>query len=211
MRTDWHAGGAHHDRRGRLRNLVGTGLVEFVGHVTAVLAFSFYCIAALRYADGICCGGRVRFRLGNMRSSHNGHFSRAAKINAEVTGRLTSRSAACGDQGLHAEAARRKCFRPAWNRLLNNVMKSLTRPACWVRLDTVLDWYRPLYVAGRPSGAGKVWTSLLLSIQHVFGFHGRAHLPDREYRDAADRGFAGLDRTHEIMSELEENRARSER
>jgi ABC-type multidrug transport system fused ATPase/permease subunit len=112
-----------------VRNLIGTGLVEFVGGLlTAVLALA----VLLRLSPsmtGIALGAIVAFGLalrkafGVMRPI----FRERGKINAEVTGRLTeSLGGVRVVKGYHAEAAEAEVFSGGVQRLLDNVMKSLT-------------------------------------------------------------------------------------
>ena len=112
-----------------VRNLIGTGLVEFVGGLlTAVLALA----VLLRLSPpmtGVALGAIVVFSLalrkafGVMRPI----FRERGKINAEVTGRLTeSLGGVRVVKGYHAEAAEAEVFSGGVQRLLDNVMKSLT-------------------------------------------------------------------------------------
>ena len=112
-----------------VRNLIGTGLVEFVGGLlTAVLALG----VLLRISapmTGVALGAIVVFGLalrkafGVMRPI----FRERGKINAEVTGRLTeSLGGVRVVKGYHAEAAEAEVFAGGVQRLLDNVMKTLT-------------------------------------------------------------------------------------
>ena len=112
-----------------VRNLIGTGLVEFVGGLlTAVLALA----VLLRLSPsmtGVALGAIVAFgfalrkAFGVMRPI----FRERGKINAEVTGRLTeSLGGVRVVKGYHAEAAEAEVFSGGVQRLLDNVMKSLT-------------------------------------------------------------------------------------
>jgi subfamily B ATP-binding cassette protein MsbA len=112
-----------------VRNLIGTGLVEFVGGLlTAVLALG----VLLRLSPsmtGVALGAVLAFGLalrkafGVMRPI----FRERGKINAEVTGRLTeSLGGVRVVKGYHAEAAEAAVFSGGVQRLLDNVMKSLT-------------------------------------------------------------------------------------
>ncbi len=112
-----------------VRNLIGTGLVEFVGGLlTAVLAL----VVLLRLSPsmtGVALGAVVAFGLalrkafGVMRPI----FRERGKINAEVTGRLTeSLGGVRVVKGYHAEQSEAAVFSDGVQRLLDNVMKSLT-------------------------------------------------------------------------------------
>ena len=112
-----------------VRNLIGTGLVEFVGGLlTALLALAFL-LRLSPSMTGIALGAVLAFGLalrkafGVMRPI----FRERGKINAEVTGRLTeSLGGVRVVKGYHAEAAEAEVFSGGVQRLLDNVMKSLT-------------------------------------------------------------------------------------
>jgi ABC-type multidrug transport system fused ATPase/permease subunit len=112
-----------------VRNLIGTGLVEFAGGLlTAVLAL----VVLLRLSPtmtgvALCAivvfGLALRRAFGIMRPI----FKERGKISAEVTGRLTeSLGGVRVVKGYHAEAAEATVFAGGVQRLLDNVMKSLT-------------------------------------------------------------------------------------
>ena len=112
-----------------VRNLIGTGLVEFVGGLlTAVLAF----VVLLRLSPsmtGIALGAIVAFglALGKAFGVMRPIFRERGKINAEVTGRLTeSLGGVRVVKGYHAEESEAEVFSGGVGRLLANVMKSLT-------------------------------------------------------------------------------------
>ena len=112
-----------------VRNLIGTGLVEFVGGLlTAIMAFGFLLHASVRmtlivFAVIIA----FVFILQNAFKTIRPIFRDRAKINAEVTGRLTeSLGGIRVIKGYHAEAREAGVFAGGVQRLLDNVMKSLT-------------------------------------------------------------------------------------
>ena len=112
-----------------VRNLIGTGLVEFVGGLlTAVLALAvlFWLSPPM---TGVALGAIVVFSLalGKAFGVMRPIFRERGKINAEVTGRLTeSLGGVRVVKGYHAEAAEAEVFSGGVQRLLDNVMKSLT-------------------------------------------------------------------------------------
>ena len=112
-----------------VRNLIGTGLVEFVGGIlTAVLAFAVLLrlspsMTGVALGAILAFGVALRQAFGVMRPI----FRERGKINAEVTGRLTeSLGGVRVVKGYHAEAAEANVFSGGVERLLQNVMKSLT-------------------------------------------------------------------------------------
>ncbi len=112
-----------------VRNLIGTGLVEFAGGLlTAVLALVML-LRISRSITGVALGAIVVFglALGKAFGVLRPIFRERGKINAEVTGRLTeSLGGVRVVKGYHAEAAEAEAFSGGVQRLLDNVMKSLT-------------------------------------------------------------------------------------
>ena len=112
-----------------VRNLVGTGLVDFVGGLmTAVIAF----VVLVRISPtmtGIAFGFLLVFGLALRKAFKTIRpiFRERAKINAEVTGRLTeSLGGVRVVKGYHAEAREHDVFSGGVNRLMQNVFKTLT-------------------------------------------------------------------------------------
>jgi ABC-type multidrug transport system fused ATPase/permease subunit len=112
-----------------VRNLIGTGLVEFVGGIlTAVLALGFL-LRLSASMTGVALAAIVVFglALGKAFGVLRPIFRERGKINAEVTGRLTeSLGGVRVVKGYHAEASEAEVFSGGVQRLLDNVMKSLT-------------------------------------------------------------------------------------
>jgi subfamily B ATP-binding cassette protein MsbA len=112
-----------------VRNLIGTGLVEFVGGLlTALLALAFL-LRLSPSMTGIALGAVLAFGLALRKAFGvlRPIFRERGKINAEVTGRLTeSLGGVRVVKGYHAEAAEAEVFSGGVQRLLDNVMKSLT-------------------------------------------------------------------------------------
>jgi ABC-type multidrug transport system fused ATPase/permease subunit len=112
-----------------IRNLIGTGLVEFAGGIlTAIFAFAVLLkISATMTA--MATGVLVLFAIGmNYAFKTIRPIYRARpKINAEVTGRLTeSLGGVRVVKGYHAEEREEKVFAAGVKRLLDNVIKTLT-------------------------------------------------------------------------------------
>src|ERR1700694_3506649 len=112
-----------------VRNLVGTGLVEFVGGiVTAILAFVFLLHRSVTVTLTVfAVVGAFVFMLQYAFKVIRPIFRERGKINAEVTGRLTeSLGGVRVIKGYHAEDREANVFAAGVERLLANVMKSLT-------------------------------------------------------------------------------------
>ncbi len=112
-----------------VRNLIGTGLVEFVGGLmTAVIALA-YLIHTSVTMTGVAFGILLVFGYGINKAfaTIRPIFRARPKINAEVTGRLTeSLSGVRVVKGYHAEEREEGVFARGVQRLLDNVLKTLT-------------------------------------------------------------------------------------
>jgi ABC-type multidrug transport system fused ATPase/permease subunit len=124
-----------------VRNLVGTGLIEFVGGlVTAVIAF----VLLLRISPLLTflalgvIGGFMLFLSRAFRTIRP-IFRERGRINAEVTGRLTeSLGGVRVVKGYHAEDREAEVFSGGVERLLRNVIRSLTATSLMSLSATVL-------------------------------------------------------------------------
>jgi subfamily B ATP-binding cassette protein MsbA len=112
-----------------VRNLIGTGLVEFVGGLmTAIFALVYLIhtsvtMTALAFGILLVFGGFISKAFKTIRPI----FRARPKINAEVTGRLTeSLGGVRVVKGYHAEEREEKVFSAGVQRLLDNVLKTLT-------------------------------------------------------------------------------------
>src|SRR5271170_4036943 len=200
-----------------VRNLIGTGLVEFVGGIlTAVMAFGFLLHASVRmtlivFAVIIA----FVFILQNAFRTIRPIFRERAKINAEVTGRLTeSLGGIRVIKGYHAEAREAGVFAGGVQRLLDNVMKSLTA--------TSLLSFAATTVMGVVGGVVMLLGGhAVLQYQATHGAHGLTPGGYLQYTmllafmiapvfqvvnvgTQLTEALAGLDRTVEILSEKDE-------
>src|SRR5580698_3451818 len=112
-----------------VRNLIGTGLVEFVGGLmTAVLALGYLLHTSVKMTS-IAFGIVLVFGIGISRAFKTIRpiFRARPKINAEVTGRLTeSLGGVRVVKGYHAEAREESIFAAGVERLLDNILKTIT-------------------------------------------------------------------------------------
>jgi subfamily B ATP-binding cassette protein MsbA len=112
-----------------VRNLIGTGLVEFAGGLlTAAIALVVLVgisptMTGLAFALMVILGLALRKAFATIRPI----FRERGKINAEVTGRLTESLAGVRVvKGYHAEAREHQVFSAGVQRLLDNVLRTLT-------------------------------------------------------------------------------------
>ncbi|NDQ57463.1 MAG: ABC transporter ATP-binding protein [Acidipila sp.] len=112
-----------------VRNLIGTGLVEFAGGLlTACLALVvLFRISVQMTAIALGFLMVLAYALNKAFGTIRPLFRARPKINAEVTGRLTeSLGGVRVVKGYHAEAREAQVFSAGVQRLLDNVLKSLT-------------------------------------------------------------------------------------
>jgi len=195
-----------------VRNLVGTGLVEFVGGVvTAVLAF-FYLLhrSVVVTLTVFSVVGVFVFVLKYAFQKIRPIFRERGKINAEVTGRLTeSLGGVRVIKGYHAEEREASVFSAGVDRLLANVMKSLTMTSILGSASTtVLGVVSALVMwLGGNSVLHHTWTvGDYFSYNMFLAFMIAPLFQMVNIGTQLTEAFAGLDRTGEIMAELEENR-----
>jgi ABC-type multidrug transport system fused ATPase/permease subunit len=112
-----------------VRNLVGTGLVEFAGGLMTAVFALIYLIHASVLLTGVAFSILLVFGLWISKafSAIRPIFRARPKITAEVTGRLTeSLGGVRVVKGYHAEEREEGIFAAGVQRLLDNVLKTLT-------------------------------------------------------------------------------------
>jgi subfamily B ATP-binding cassette protein MsbA len=196
-----------------VRNLVGTGLVEFVGGLfTAVLVFIFLMhlsvtVTLTVFAVMAAFVFVLQYGFRIIRPI----FRERAKINADVTGRLTeSLGGVRVIKGYHAEEREAGVFSAGVDRLLANVMKSLTMTsALSAASTTVLGLVSAIVIGlGGHLVLGKTWTTGAYFQYNLFlAFMIAPVFQIVNIGTQLTEAFAGLDRTSEIMAEPEENKS----
>ncbi len=196
-----------------VRNLVGTGLVEFMGGLlTAVLAFIFLLHLSVAVTLTVFSVlGVFVFVLQYGFRVIRPIFRERAKINAEVTGRLTeSLGGVRVIKGYHAEEREAKVFSAGVDRLLANVMKSLTMTSALGAASTTVLGLVYVIVMGLGGHLvfGKSWTTGMYFQYIMFlAFMIAPVFQIVNIGTQLTEAFAGLDRTNEIMAEPEENQS----
>src|SRR5438045_4095241 len=112
-----------------VRNLLGTGLVDFVGGIVAAAIALVLLIRISAPLTLIAVGSLAFFAffLNKAFATIRPIFRERGKINAEVTGRLTeSLGGVRVIKGYHAEQREESVFAAGVRRLLENVMRTLT-------------------------------------------------------------------------------------
>jgi ABC-type multidrug transport system fused ATPase/permease subunit len=194
-----------------VRNLIGTGLVEFVGGMlTATLAFLYLLHKSVSVTLTVfsVIGAFVvvlQYAFKKIRPI----FRERAKINAEVTGRLTeSLGGVRVIKGYHAEEREAGVFGLGVDRLLRNVISSLTLTSTLgAASTTVLGLVSGLVMwLGGHSVLSHSWTvGDYFSYNMFLAFMIAPVFQIVNIGTQLSEAFAGLDRTTEILSEMQEN------
>ena len=193
-----------------VRNLVGTGLVEFVGGLlTAVLCFFFllrssHTMTLIVFA---VIAGFV-FVLQRAFKTIRPIFRERNKITAEVTGRLTeSLGGVRVIKGYHAEEREASVFSVGVQRLLDNVMRSLTATSTLsFAATTVLGVVGGLVMllGGHQVLAGHMTTGGYFQYTMLLAFMIAPVFQIVNIGTQLTEAVAGLDRTMEILGERDE-------
>jgi ABC-type multidrug transport system fused ATPase/permease subunit len=192
-----------------VRNLIGTGLVEFCGGVlTAVLALGVL-LKFNAQMTSIAIGFLLvlMVALGRTFKTIRPIFRERAKINAEVTGRLTeSLGGVRVVKGYHAEERESGVFSGGVQRLLDNVLKTLTAMSMMGLISNVVLGVvgaTITYMGARQILAGHMTVGQLFSYTMFMGFMVAPVAQIASIGTQITEALAGLDRTREV---LEENR-----
>jgi len=194
-----------------VRNLIGTGLVQFLGGMlTAVLVFFFllYRSPVVTLTVFAVLGVFV-FVLQYGFKVIRPIFRERGKINAEVTGRLTeSLGGVRVVKGYHAEEREHRVFSHGVDRLLDNVMKSLTMTSVLGSASTtvvgivsgLVMWLGGHLVLKGTWSTGDYFQYNMFLVYMVAPIFQIVQVGTQ-----LTEAFAGLDRTNELLTELEEN------
>jgi ABC-type multidrug transport system fused ATPase/permease subunit len=194
-----------------VRNLVGTGLLDFVGGLlTAIIAFGILIhinprMTVLTFAILLVFGLILQRAFKTIRPI----FRERAKINADVTGRLTeSLGGVRVVKGYHAEASEAQVFAAGVKRLLDNVISSLTAQSLMTLSSTmVLGVVGGLimYLGAHENAAGRLNTGGYVEYTMLLAFMIAPIVQLVNIGTQLTEALAGLDRTTEILNEQEED------
>ena len=194
-----------------IRNLIGTGLVEFVGGVlTAVLAL----IILLRTSTMmtlVAFAVLVVFALflNKAFAAIRPIFRARPKINAEVTGRLTeSLGGVRVVKGYHAEDREEQVFAGGAQRLLDNVLKTLTTTSLMSLSGAALMGFVSaviMYLGAREVLAGTMTKGELISYSAYLVLMVAPVFQVVNIGTQITEAITGLERTREVLSESKED------
>jgi len=195
-----------------VRNLLGTGLVEFVGGLVAAGIALVLLIRISAPLTLIAVGslGCFAFALNKAFATIRPIFRERGKINAEVTGRLTeSLGGVRVVKGYHAEEREEKIFSGGVRRLLDNVMRTLTATSLMSLSASVLLGVvgaATMYVGGRQMVAHRLTAGSYFSYNFLLVFLVAPIMQIVSIGTQLTEALAGLERTQEIMGERPEDR-----
>src|SRR5437660_3702749 len=195
-----------------VRNLIGTGLVDFVGGLlTASIALLvLFRISALMTA--LAFGFLFFFAVALKKAFQTIRpiFRERGKINAEVTGRLSeSLGGIRVVKGYHAEKREENVFTRGVTRLLENVMRTLTATSVMGLSASVLLGVVGaviMFLGARQILAGSLTIGEFFTYTMFMGFLIAPVMQIVQIGTQLTEALAGLERSHEILSQPAEDR-----
>ena len=194
-----------------VRNLIGTGLVEFLGGLlTAVLALAVL-VRLSPSMTGVALGAIVAFGLALRKAFRvmRPIFRERGQIQAEVTGRLTeSLGGVRVVKGYHAESAEAEVFSHGVQRLLDNVIKSLTSTSFMSLGATVMMGVLGalvMYLGARQMIAHTLTLGQFFTFTMFLAFLVGPVIQVVGIGTQISEALAGLERTREVLRELPED------
>ena len=195
-----------------VRNLIGTGLVDFAGGLlTAVIAFAVL-IRISPVMTGIAFTFLVVFGIGLRKAFRviRPIFRERAKINAEVTGRLTeSLGGVRVVKGYHAEGREHEVFSAGVERLLQNVFRTLTATSVMSLSSSTLMGIIGaivMFMGTRQILAGKLTLGGFFTYTMFLGYLAAPLFQVVGIGTQITEAIAGLERTREVLDETPEDR-----
>ncbi|MFZ0286869.1 MAG: ABC transporter ATP-binding protein, partial [Terriglobales bacterium] len=195
-----------------VRNLVGTGLVDLVGGlITALIALVvLFRISALMTALAFGFLSVFALALKKAFGTIRPIFRERGKINAEVTGRLSeSLGGVRVVKGYHAEEREDNVFARGVQRLLENVLRSLTATSVMTLSASVLLGVVGaviMYVGAHQVAAGSLTIGGFFTYTLFLGFLIAPIMQIVQVGTQLTEALAGLERTQEILDESREDR-----
>jgi ABC-type multidrug transport system fused ATPase/permease subunit len=194
-----------------VRNLIGTGQMEFIGGLltsTIVLVMMFQINYLM---TGIALGALLLFTifLRNAFKTIRPIFRERSKINAEVTGRLTeSLGGVRVVKGYHAEEREQNVFSGGVERLLQNVLRTLTATSVIGSASALLVGLVgsvTMYIGAREMLAARMSTGDYFLYGMLMIYLAAPAVQITAIGTQLTEAIAGLDRTREVLSERPEH------
>jgi len=194
-----------------IRNLIGTGLVEFLGGLmTAAIAFVILLktsavMTLLAFLILVTFGLLINKAFATIRPI----FRARPKINAEVTGRLTeSLGGVRVVKGYHAEEREEKVFATGVQKLLDNVLKTLTATSLMSLSGVVLMGMVSamiMFLGAKQIAAGHMTPGTLVSYMAFLAMLVAPVFQIVAIGTQLTEAITGLERTREILNEKAED------
>src|SRR5258705_687850 len=194
-----------------IRNLIGTGLVEFLGGLmTAAIAFVILLktsaiMTLLAFLILLTFGLLMNKAFATIRPI----FRARPKINAEVTGRLTeSLGGVRVVKGYHAEEHEESVFAGGVQRLLDNVLKTLTATSIMSLSGAMLLGLVSavvMYLSARRIIAGEMTIGMFFSYSAFLAMLIAPVFQIVAIGTQLTEAITGLERTREILNEAKED------
>ena len=194
-----------------MRNIIGTGVVEFVGGLLGAFGAMFFLLRTSAPITIASLGVMLVFGIVLSRAFRTIRpiFRERGKINAEVTGRLTeSLGGVRVIKGYHAEAREAQVFGKGVQRLLDNVMKSLTAMSLMSLSATVLMGIvgaLVMYMGTKEIYAGKLTQGGLISFTALLAMMTAPVVGIVNIGTQITEALAGLERSREVLRERPED------
>src|SRR6266571_2406235 len=194
-----------------IRNLIGTGLVEFLGGLmTAVFALVILLkISTLMTLVAFGILFFFGFGISKAFATIRPIFRARPKINAEVTGRLTeSLGGVRVVKGYHAEEREEKVFGAGVQRLLENVLKTLTATSLMSLSGTSLIGIVSaivMYISAHRILAGTMTAGMFFMYSAFLAMLVAPVFQIVGIGTQLTEAIAGLERTREVLAERPED------
>ena len=194
-----------------VRNLVGTGLMDFVGSLLTAV-FSFVILLRISPKMTLLCFailGTFAFALRTVFASLRGIFHERSVIYAETTGRLTeSLAGARVVKGYRAEARESAQFAINVRRLLKSYMRSITAISLMSLSSTAVVGIvgsLVMFLGAREILGGKLTLGSYVTYNVFLAFLIAPAFQLVTLGTQISEAIAGLDRTREVLSEPQED------
>ena len=194
-----------------VRNLIGTGLIDFAGGIMTSLFALFYLLRVSVSMTGaafvalLVFGLAMRYAFKTIRPIYRAR----PKINAEVTGRLSeSLGGVRVVKGYHAEEREEKVFFGGIQRLLDNVLKTLTATSLMSLAATSLMGIISasiMYLGGHKILSGEMTLGGFVSYTAFLGMLVAPVAQLSTIGPSITEALTGLERTREILNEKPED------
>ena len=194
-----------------IRNLIGTGLVEFFGGVLTAVFSLFLLLRISPLMTGLALGIVVTFAVTLSRAFKTIRpiFRERGKITAEVTGRLTeSLGGVRVIKGYHAEEREASVFAEGVQRLLDNVRKSMTAMSIMSLSATVLMGVVGaiiMYLGAHSILAGSMTLGDYFKFVALLAFLVAPIVSVVNIGTQLTEALAGLERTRQVLAERPED------